>query len=118
MTLPCKDPSRPLCRDYYRHQCRKGNECLFYHPSKITSNIRKEYRRERGHCYCGAKSMTLMNKSRFMSSLPTDTDSTSYNKPNFFIVCGRTKKSMKRCRSAVPINDNIDNTNNTNNTNK
>lgn len=114
MVLPYKDSSRPLCRDYYRNKCRKGNECMFYHPSKITSNIKKEYRRERGHCFCGAKSMTLMNKSRFMSSLPTDSDTASYNKPNFFIVCSRTKKSMKRCRSTTIIDNNTNSITNTN----
>lgn len=116
MVLPYKDPSRPLCRDHYRKKCRRGKECLFYHPSKLTTNIRKEYKRDRGHCYCGSKTITLMNKSRIRVNLPTD--SQEYNKPNFFIVCGRTRKSMKRCRSQMSLlNSSTDSNASSNSTN-
>lgn len=82
------DDTRPLCRYFYRKGCRKGDKCRFYHPPSITPTIRKEYDRERGRCYCGCQLKSIIN-NRYIRN--------DENDPLFFVVCSKTKKSMKKC---------------------
>lgn len=79
--------TKTLCRRFYRGQCKKGNQCNFFHPKKITKNVTKEYNRESGHCYCGAVQKTIPNNHR-----KDDED------PYFYVICSRTGRSMRRCK--------------------
>ena len=88
--LPVNDPSRPICRSFIRDKCTKKNMCLFFHPIEITPTVRKKVTREIGRCYCGAHQITMMNRTRRR----TDEDDEA---PLFFVVCGKTRRSMKRC---------------------
>ena len=88
-TNPCDDPTRPLCRQYVNHgECRKRKRCDFYHPEIITPVITKQTKRKLKHCYCGAPQRCIVRTNR---SDPTKGD------VNFFVVCSRTGRSMKRC---------------------
>lgn len=89
MVLPINDETRPLCRDFYRGKCRRNSKCRFYHPKVITPTIKKEFHRERGKCFCGSMLKSIRN-NRFIRD---DAEA-----PIFFMVCGRTRKSIKRCR--------------------
>lgn len=81
------DPKRPECRHFVNGNCKRGRSCWFYHPKIITTPMRKNSKRELGKCYCGSSQLTLINKR-----LAIDIDN-----PIFFVVCGRTRKSIKRC---------------------
>jgi hypothetical protein len=92
-------PRPVLCRDYYTRklknkdimECSAGNKCQLEHPKEITPAISKEYERKTGFCYCGASLKTLMNR-RFCQR------NTDHSTPSlFFVVCGRTRKSIQRC---------------------
>ena len=88
---PCHDPEKPVCRQFVNQgKCRKQKRCRFYHPAVITSSIQKKAKREPGHCFCGAYQRRLLNTRNYR----VDEDGTS---PTFFVVCGRTGRSMKRC---------------------
>lgn len=99
--MSLRDPrpirKRSLCRPYVYSRmqnqalrCNKGDQCRFYHPSEIDSNVQQEYNREIGRCYCGASLRTLRN-NRPLS--PDDDEA----KP-FFVVCSRTWKGISRCK--------------------
>jgi len=88
MTLPVKDPSRPVCRFHFQKRCKLGDRCRFYHPPRVTRTIEKKARRKIGSCYCGAGMKTIMNRS----PIRDDED-----KPLFFRVCARTGRSIRRC---------------------
>ena len=90
---PTDDSSRATCRYFIRGKCHRGERCRFYHPrsSDITPAIKKRAFKELGKCYCGACQITLVNKTPWRGS-SDDRDS-----PLFFVVCGRTRKSTKRC---------------------
>lgn len=82
-----EDPSRPICRQFVNQgKCPKRRHCQFYHPKVITHTITKQAKRELGHCYCGAPQKTIISYQRSQE-----------DKPNFFVVCGRTGRSMRRC---------------------
>lgn len=88
---PCCDPNRPVCRQYINQgDCRQGIKCRFYHPIFVTPTIIKKAAREPGHCYCGAPQKKLLNKRSYNVDEDKET-------PTFFVVCGRTGKSMRRC---------------------
>lgn len=88
---PCKDDKNPICRNFInRGKCKKGNRCRFYHPEIITESIKKKAKREPGCCYCGARQRTFVN-NRLYRQDEGNTFTT------FFVVCGRTGKSMKKC---------------------
>jgi hypothetical protein len=87
---PCFDKRQPVCRQYVNQQwCRKRLRCNFYHPLIITPTIKKKATRKLGHCYCGAPQKCLMNRKLLRK--PED--------PTFFVVCSRTRRSMKKCLS-------------------
>ena len=52
--------------------------------SKITKRIR-----EPGRCYCGASQLVIVRRRRLST--------TEKEKSDFFIVCGRTRKGLRRC---------------------
>lgn len=89
MPRPTNNPSNPICRRLVDGKCKYDDECRFYHPPTITRTIRKKTAREIGKCFCGAGQTKLMNKKRWRDE---DDDG-----PLFFVVCARTKRSMKRC---------------------
>jgi hypothetical protein len=91
---PCENPDRPLCRFFYDKKCRKGDRCRFYHPLAITPAITKERKREPGTCYCGSYLRTVINKT----PIRTRSSSDDSELPLFIVVCGKTGRSMKRCR--------------------
>jgi hypothetical protein len=88
---PCEDPNNPVCRYFVnQNKCKKDKKCRFYHPPIITPIIRKEATREIGKCYCGANQKHVVNKKNYS---PTE----DINTPTFFVLCGRTGRSMKLC---------------------
>lgn len=88
---PCNDPDKPVCRQFVNQtNCRQKQRCRFYHPPIITSIIKKKASRELGCCYCGAFQKKLLNKRGYRVGEDSDV-------PIFFVVCGRTGKSMRRC---------------------
>ena len=88
---PCNDPQNPPCRQFVNQgTCRKRLKCRFYHPPIITSIIKRKTSRELGHCFCGSKQRKLLSKKNF-------TIKDGERCPIFFIVCGRTGRSMKLC---------------------
>lgn len=88
---PSNDPTKPICRHFVnKGKCNRKKRCRFYHPSNITPNIKKQARRDIGHCYCGATQKCVINKRSYSLSENIDT-------PLFFVVCSRTGRSMKRC---------------------
>lgn len=92
-SYPCNDPNRPVCRQFVNQgKCNKRNHCTFYHPKTLTPIIKKKARRELGHCYCGAPQKTIISGRTWRGS-----DEDGEMRPNFFIICGKTGKSMKKC---------------------
>jgi len=90
---PCNDPSKPLCRRYVKQgKCRSNKGCRFYHPQIITPVIKRKTTRELGHCFCGALQKRLINKRVYRIGEDDNT-------PTFFVVCGKTRRSMNRCFS-------------------
>lgn len=85
--IPVDDPSKPICRYFVKSRCKRGRKCRFYHPKKITPIITRKATKKLGYCYCGAKQITLVNKSLWKED----------DEKIFFVVCGRTRKSIKRC---------------------
>lgn len=90
--LPINDSSRPTCRHYVRSICWRGEDCRFYHPPKNIPPVQLEISRQRGKCFCGSTFAVIPNKRRLTDE--------NVDEPNFFVVCGRTKRSMKRCKSS------------------
>lgn len=83
---------RSLCRRYYGYllegvhkKCPK--RCRFAHPEAVSVQSTQEYNRKLGFCYCGASLTTIVKHS-----IDRDAD------PTFFMVCGRTRKAIKRCK--------------------
>lgn len=62
------------------------SSCKFYHPTTIKDKYTQEYSRELGKCYCGSELITIISNRANDDSI-------------FFRVCGRTRKSMLRCRN-------------------
>ena len=88
---PCEDPNNPVCRYFVnQNKCKKDKKCRFYHPPNITQLIKKQATREIGKCFCGAFQKNLVNKKNYSPNEDKNT-------PTFFVVCGRTGKSMKLC---------------------
>ena len=88
---PCNDASKPICRQFVNQaKCRRKQKCRFYHPPVITRIIKRKATRELGFCYCGALQKKLLNKRAYRVGEDDDI-------PIFFVVCGRTGKSMRRC---------------------
>ena len=88
---PCDNPNRPLCRYFYDKKCRRGDRCRFYHPLSITPAITKERTRKLGMCYCGSYLKTVVNRTPIRRIEEDD-------HPLCIMVCGKTGRSMKRCR--------------------
>ena len=88
--LPVNDPSRSVCRHFVKGKCNYKERCRFFHPQKITQPMKKRALKELGKCYCGAVQTTLINKTLWKHSEDED-------RPQFFVVCGRTRRSIKRC---------------------
>lgn len=87
----CNDPLNPICRQFVNQgTCRRRSNCRFYHPRVITDIIRRKAGRELGHCYCGSLQRKLINRRAFNIR-------DNERCPIFFVVCGRTGRSMKRC---------------------
>ena len=95
---PCENPDRPLCRFFYDKKCRKGDRCRFYHPLAITPAITKERKREPGLCYCGSRLRTVINRAPIRHRVGYRGDNDDDGFPLFIVVCGKTGRSMKRCR--------------------
>jgi hypothetical protein len=90
---PCNDISRPLCRDFINNNCKRGKLCLLYHPSLVTPIHKKHVRRELGHCYCGARQKNIINRNKYKIT----NDDNNRMIPSFYVVCSKTRKSMKFC---------------------
>ena len=81
--------SSPICREFVNTGiCTRRGKCRFHHPVHITKSIKKQATRQPGQCYCGASQRCLVNSRRSRD----DED-----RPVFFVVCGKTGKSMKKC---------------------
>jgi hypothetical protein len=86
--IPCNNPAQPVCRNYVNKKCRKGINCRFYHPIKITPEIIASVTRKIGYCYCGSPQKCIINKKKYVPGGDTNI---------FFVICSRTKKSIKKC---------------------
>ena len=88
---PCNDAMNPVCRTFVnKGKCEKNLECRFYHPAEITPVIIKKATRTPGFCFCGSKQKCIINGRAYKLG-------SSRDNPTFFVVCGRTGRSMKRC---------------------
>ena len=88
---PCNDPAKPICRQFVtKGNCRYRMKCRFYHPLVITPVIKKRATRELGCCYCGSLLKRLINKRAYRVGEDGDP-------PLFFVVCGRTGRSIRNC---------------------
>lgn len=94
--------SKPLCRSYYKrklaganiNRCSQGKICKFDHPASISSAHTSDFNRELRRCYCGSELKTIIS-----SQPPIYNQSGEDVSSIFFVVCGRTRKSIKRCRA-------------------
>jgi len=81
----------PICRDYVKGICKRGKRCRFRHPIPINNEARKRASRQIGCCFCGAPQTCFVKKSfRFEGD----------DSPMFYVVCSRTKRSMRLCMNA------------------
>ena len=79
----------PICRDWVlKGNCKRGNRCRFRHPVPVGIEAKRRATRPIGRCFCGAP------QACFVRKIYRDE---SDDRPTFYIVCGRTKKSMRRC---------------------
>jgi len=97
MVSPVNNPQRPVCRYFFKKKCSRGDKCRFYHPPRITRTIKKRARRPIGKCYCGSELRTIMNNTPIRYG-PEDEE-----RPTFYRVCARTRKSIKRCMVWAPL---------------
>ena len=79
------DPTRPICKRWLSGKCLK--KCLFYHPPIIDAYHIKHCKRQSRRCFCGALQKSILNRRALH-----DEDA-----PLYYVVCGRTRRSMKRC---------------------
>jgi hypothetical protein len=85
-----------LCRAYYQILLEKGNpircpagkNCGFRHPISVNQIDTEEYNRQLKRCYCGSFLKTIINKRAYLNE----------NAPQFFVVCSKTLRSMRRCK--------------------
>jgi hypothetical protein len=93
-----------LCRNFYSKllkgenpkSCSLGKNCKFTHPKKVSPRYTNEFNRQLGFCYCGSSIKSILNKKYHYLS---DPESSELNLPLFYMVCSRTRKSIKRCKS-------------------
>lgn len=82
----CNDPNRPVCKNFVKHgNCKKNNKCHYYHPRVITPSLKQDAKRKVGYCFCKAPLRTIIS---------TKNPGTF----EYFIICSRTNRSMKRCK--------------------
>ena len=96
-TYPCNDPNRPICRQFVNQgKCNKRHHCTFYHPKVVSPIMKKKAQRELGYCYCGSHQKKVISGRTWSAS-----DEDGERRPTFFILCGRTGKSMKKCLNSA-----------------
>ena len=71
------------CKAFVAGKCKKKSACTFVHPREISNNVLEQTTRKLGFCYCGTPQRKIVSKD--------------IEKP-FFVACGKTGRSMRRCK--------------------